>query len=128
MATQIGVLTMMSTHRYSFDGKTYLQKTGGPIGLRATCAVARVVMNAWDIRWMERMATNNISVITGVRYMDDIRAFLHAIRAGWRMWEGRLCFCETWKLEDIKDGKSATRRTAEILISIMNQVMPFLRS
>ena len=31
------------------------------------------------------------------------------------------------KLEDIKDGKSATRRTAEILINIMNQVMPFLQ-
>ena len=26
MATQIGVLTMMSTHRYSFAVKTYLQK------------------------------------------------------------------------------------------------------
>jgi hypothetical protein len=76
---------------------------------------------------MDMMATNNISVITVVRYMDDIRAFLHAIRAGWRMWEGRPCFCEEWKLEDIKDGKSATRRTAEILISIMNQVMPFLQ-
>ena len=44
---QIGVLVMMSTHVYSFDGKIFLQQEGGPIGLRSTCAVARVVMNEW---------------------------------------------------------------------------------
>ena len=59
MATQIGVLTMMSTHKYSFAGKTYLQKSGSLIGLRATCAVERMVMNTWDIKWMEMM-TNNV--------------------------------------------------------------------
>ena len=126
-AVQIGVLTMMSTHRYSFNGDTYLQGSGGPIGLRATCAVARVVMNKWDEMWLERMTENNITVITGVRYMDDIRAFLHAIRAGWRMWEGRLCFSEEWRILDLKDGKSSTRRTAEILLSIMNQIIPSLQ-
>ena len=40
MAVQIGVIAMMNTHQYSFNGKTFLQKAGGPIGLRATCAVA----------------------------------------------------------------------------------------
>ena len=127
MATQIEVLTMMTTHRYSFDGKTYLQKSGGPIGLRATCAVARIVMNTWDTEWMERMAENNIAIITGVRYMDDICAFLYAIREGWRLWEGRLCYCEEWRKEDMKAGKSATRRTAEIILQLMNQIMPSLK-
>jgi hypothetical protein len=82
-------------------------ETGRPIGLRATCVVGRVVMN----KWLERMTENNISHSS---YMDDIRAFLHAIRAGWKMWEGRLCFSEQWKDLNLKDGKSSTRRTAEI--------------
>ena len=43
------------------------------------------------------------------------------------MWEGRLCFNEEGKKEDHKDGRSATRRTEEILLAIMNMVMPFLR-
>ena len=85
MAIQIGVLTMMATHRYSFNGKTYLQKAGGPIGLRATCAVACVVMNTRDTRWMELMTTSQLEILTGIRYMDDIRAFLYEIREGWRM-------------------------------------------
>ena len=127
MASQIGILAMMNTHHYSFNGKTYLQQAGGPIGLRATCAVARVVMNTWDVRWLEMMSENGLDVMTGIRYMDDIRAFLKAIREGWRWWEDRLCFCEEWRIEDLKDGKSATRRTAEILLQIMNSIMPFLR-
>ena len=43
------------------------------------------------------------------------------------MWEGKLCFSEEWQEEDLKDGKSATKRTAEILISIMNQIIPSLQ-
>ena len=50
---QIGVLVIMNTHLYSFDGKIFIQQAGGPIGLRATCAVARVTMNEWDARWLE---------------------------------------------------------------------------
>jgi hypothetical protein len=45
---KIGVLVMMNTHIYSWNGEIYLQKAGGLIGLRSTCAVARVVMNEWD--------------------------------------------------------------------------------
>ena len=35
---------MYSTHIYSFGGKFYKQREGGPIGLRSTCALSRVVM------------------------------------------------------------------------------------
>ena len=52
-----------------------------------------MVINTWDTKWMEMMTNNNLTVITGIRYMDDIRAFLHAIRAGWRVWDGILCYC-----------------------------------
>ena len=41
----IGVTEMMNSRLYMFNNKILLQQAGGPIGLRATCAVARVVMN-----------------------------------------------------------------------------------
>ena len=94
MAVQIGIIAIMNTHQYSFNGKTFLQKAGGPIGLRATCAVARVVMNAWDLRWLEKVEDNQVRIITGVRYMDDILLFTRAIKAGWRWWDGSLRFTE----------------------------------
>ena len=85
---------MMSTHQYSFNSKTYLQKAGGPISLCATRSVARVIMNTWDTRWLEEMTNNKLEILTGVRYVDDIRAFLKAIREGLRWLEERLCYCE----------------------------------
>ena len=126
-AIQIGVIVMMNTHQYSFNGKTFLQRAGGPIGLRATCAVARVTMNMWDRKFQDILVENNIEMKTGCRYMDDVRIFLLAIKEGWRWWDGRLCYSEDWKQEDIKAGKSNTRRTGELLLEIMNSVMPFLR-
>ena len=123
-AIQIGVIVMMNTHQYTFDGKTFLQRAGGPIGLRATCAVARVTMNTWDFRFQEVLAENNLEMKTGCRYMDDVRVFLYAIKAGWRWWDGRLCFSKEWEDEDLQAGKSDTRR---ILLDIMNSMMFFLR-
>ena len=41
---RIAVLTLFRTHTYSFGNKFYQQRAGGPIGLRSTCCVARLVM------------------------------------------------------------------------------------
>jgi hypothetical protein len=123
---KIGVLVMMNTHVYTWNGQPYLQKAGGPIGLRSTCAVARVVMNEWDARWLEMCKINNIKINKKNRYMDDIRAFLKAIREGWRWVDGGLCFTKAWEQEDMSSGKSAARRSAEILVGMMNDVFPFL--
>ena len=117
---------MMNTHLYSFNGKVFIQQAGGPIGLRSTCAVARIVMNEWDIRWLKEMKDNNIAIIKGERYMDDIRAILNALKKGWRWWQGGLWFCEEWLGEDQRDGKSACRRTADALLGSMNDVFNFL--
>ena len=45
---RIAVLTLFRTHTYTFGGRYYLQKAGGPIGLRSTCCIARLVMLWWD--------------------------------------------------------------------------------
>ena len=42
------VLAIFKTHTYSFGSKFFLQIKGGPIGLRSTCCVARLVMMWWD--------------------------------------------------------------------------------
>ena len=123
---KVGVLVMMNTHMYTWNGNTFLQKAGGPIGLRSTCAVARVVMNEWDSRWLELCSKNNIKIGRSNRYMDDIRAFLKALREGWRWSDGELCYKESWETEDRMSGVSAARRSANILVGMMNDIFPFL--
>jgi hypothetical protein len=81
---------MMNTHRYTWNGETFLQKAGGPIGLRSTCSVACVVMNEWDGRCMQLCKENNIKVKKNDWYMDDILAFLLALRKGWSWLDGSL--------------------------------------
>ena len=123
---KIGVLIMMNTYVYTWNGESFLQKAWGPIGLRSTCAVARVVMNDWERRLMEECKKNNIQIGKSNRYMDDIRAFLKALREGRRWIEGGLCYTKSWEQEDRTSGVSSSRRTANILVGIMNDVFPFL--
>ena len=70
---QKSVLALFKTHTYRFANKFFLQKRGGPIGLRSTCCVARLVMMWWDEQFLEVVKKSNLEIIKGARYMDDVR-------------------------------------------------------
>jgi hypothetical protein len=78
MVMKIAVRKLFKSHVYSFAGKHFLQKVGGPIGLRSTCAVARLVMLWWDTKLLA------LTLEEKTRYMDDVRLWLQSIRLGWR--------------------------------------------
>ena len=122
----IGVLEMMNSHLYQFNNKIYLQQAGGPIGLRATCAVARIVMNFWDKKWKEKMEDNNIKRDLEDRYMDDIRVILMAIKEGWRWHQEGLYWCKEWEEEDKMKEESQETRTSRLILESMNSVLDFL--
>ena len=124
--TRMGVIVMMNSHIFRWDGKLYLQRHGGPIGLRATCAVARVTMLFWDEKLACVLKRNHIDLDQGMRYMDDVRLVLDAIHEGWRWTEEGLYYSEGWKIEDEASLESPTQRTGRILKDIMNYVMAFL--
>ena len=70
---QKSVLAIFKTHTYRFAKKFYLQKRGGPIGLRSTCCIARLVMLWWDQEFLDVVKTANIKIIGSARYMDNVR-------------------------------------------------------
>ena len=120
------VLAIFKTHTYSFNKKFFLQAKGGPIGLRSTCAVARLVMMWWDDKLLEAMDKLNIKKVAGARYMDDIRICIHAIRLGWRIVDGDLVYSKIWKLEEMKAGVTPLQKTSEVLKDIMNGICGWL--
>ena len=124
---QIAVVTMMNTHLYEFNGKIFLQQAGGPIGLRGTCAVARVVMNHWDTLWIGLLKAEKMTHEEADRYMDDLRVFMLALKMGWRWRENGFYFCKEWEKEDLESGKSTTLRKAENMILAMNSLLKFLK-
>ena len=124
---QLGVLTMFHTHLYQFGGVFYKQCQGGPIGLRGTCCIARLTMNDWDRKWVERLAENLIQLEDAARYMDDIRAFLYPIRLGWRWLGNGLYYCKMWEDEERNLGLTPLDKTSSVLLDTMGDVHGFLR-
>ena len=45
------ILKVMGNHVYSFNGTNKLQLEGGPIGLKLSGAIAKVVMLSWSRRF-----------------------------------------------------------------------------
>ena len=116
---------MFSTHIYTFGGKLYRQAKGGPIGLRGTCALARVIMNVWDNMWEEQLRKVNIEWEDYFRYMDDGRIFLHPVKRGWRWEDGDLKYREEWKEED-KD-LTSLEVTRKVIHGSLQGVLNFLK-
>ena len=120
---EIMVTALFKKHFYSFGGEKYCQTKGGPIGLRATCAVARVAMQLFDINWRRRLDGILVSLLA--RYMDDARALLHPIKCGWRYETRGIVFRQEWVGEDEK--LTPTERTKKFLASTMEGVEAFLK-
>ena len=59
---EIAVRVAFTSHMYQFGGKTFLQKDGGPIGVRLAGAAARIVMGEWDARLNSLMEVNSLMV------------------------------------------------------------------
>ena len=122
----IAVKVMFSTHVYTFGGEFYRQTSGGPIGLRSTCAVARLVMKVWDDKWLERLALLKVQIEEAMRYMDDGRTALYRFKCGWRWSMGKILFCRRWELEDKElSGLEITKRIVEGTMKDLEEYLVF---
>ena len=75
---------MFHHHYYTFGGQMFQQTEGGPIGLRGTCTIARLVMQMFDRKWENMLVGTGIKLELYARYMDDGRILAHPIKRGWR--------------------------------------------
>ena len=97
---QLATEAMFTHHYYGFAGSKFQQREGGPIGLRGTCSIARLVMQMFDVKWEDILRVAGLVMKLYVRYMDDGRSFLQPIKRGWRWSEGGLIYCKKWEIED----------------------------
>ena len=79
---EVAIHIAMSTHVYQFCGRFFLQKDGGPIGLRSTAALASLIMKIWDISWLQLLKKEMVEVLLYCRYVDDYRSFLRPLLEG----------------------------------------------
>ena len=73
---------ILENHIYQFKGKLYLQTSGGgPIGLKLTGVLARIVMHFFDQKYLATLKVLKIIPILYKRYVDDLNMALKVKKA-----------------------------------------------
>ena len=103
-------LATTAMFKYHFAGHKFQQMEGGPFGLHGAFTIARLIMQIFDIKWEELIKLY-------LRYMDDGRLCLHAVKRGWRRVVGRMLYCKKWENED------QTRTLLDITVEAMKESM-----
>ena len=122
----MATLVTMGTHVYSFGERLFIQRSGGPIGVRSTASLASVVMKYFDKKWSQMMLDEGLIVDNYSRYVDDCRMILASINPGWRWTEKGFQYAEVWETEDKSGGETAQQITARELTKSMSFLTEYL--
>ena len=121
---EIATEAMFQHHYYTFGEKQFQQMKGGPIGLRGTCTIARLVMQIFDRKWEGLIKGAGVKLELYWRCMNDGRIGLHPIKRGWSWVDGTMQYCLRWEKED--EGRDLLEVTVEALRGSMRGVMNYL--
>ena len=113
-------------HVYSFAGETYRQARGGPIGLRFTSIVARIVMDLWIEGFLVKLMDAGVTPLAAMKYVDDVNLVLEMIAMGTRWVDGKLVHDDRWEKEDRDLGRSQQSVTMEAMRLAADSVLPWL--
>ena len=129
---EVAVRTTFRNHIYMYGNKLYRQLKGGPIGLRLTGVVARLVMDQWAKLFLSTLANNNIMVYLFRKYVDDVNLALSLARPGLR-WERDMDGTyklkwdkdtETRDLQGEKSAEEAKERTMRLMGEVASLLVP----
>ena len=106
---EIGVRTVLENHVYKFGNKIYRQVVGGPMGLKLTRIIARLVMDRWARQFEEKLQQAGVHLDLIKKYVDDMNIILKAIGLHLR-WNKT-----TWRLEETGGTRAETQTDEETL-------------
>ena len=95
---------ILENFMYTFGGKSYLQKLGGPIGARVTMAAARLVIQDWSEQYRMILIKAKLEIYLFQGYVDDGCQGSSKIRRGMKFIESEMEFRyeEEWDREDME--------------------------
>ena len=100
----------------------YKQKKGAGIGERGSACVARTTMSIWDKLWARKQLFQGLITTLFIRYIDDIRIYLHPINKGWS-WD-----VDRWTYDDtVEDDLSYEERTRRNILLSLNTNLDSIR-
>ena len=116
LAMEAAIVFFFGNFVYTFAGKKYLQRGGGPIGARLTMAVARIVKEQWKNDFDDNL-------MCGL-YVDDGRSFMRLLELGNQLYKSlnKIVLSENALVEDTTRGISKIDLTKEQILLAMNSV------
>ena len=108
------------------DNKIRRQKVGGAIGLRATGALAKITMDQWIELFAERLNSAGMTTWLLKKYVDDILVITTNLKIGTRYTDGKFVHNTENEEEDLREGRTASDVTMNVLKEIANGIIPFL--
>ena len=135
------ILATFQSHVYEWDGNIYQQADGGPIGLRSTQPVARILMDYWAetiqeisektqaLKTLNPVQFESLTLEELIKYVDDCLVAIKTLKWGCR-WCPRNKVL-TWDKEsedlDRAEGKNLHHLTLEIFTKMAESVTTFLK-
>ena len=126
-ACQIAVLRIFENHHYQFEGQTYCQSLGAPIGRCLTLVVAIIVMDEWMSEFLVRLSDGGVDLLALTKYVDDLNIVAMLLNYGSRWEAGKVIHCEEQEKKDHALGKSRDRITMEVIQDAANSILPWIQ-
>ena len=131
IVAELALKALFKNFCYSFGGKVYYQKSGGPIGVRATGAAAQLVMEHWAREYRAILENSGVQVEVMAGYVDDGRQVTSCLDLGMRFSKetNKFEYRDEWKTEDEmkkSEGETSNQRMARICKEAMDSVNPDL--
>ena len=135
------VKVTFSTHFYEWEGQIFKQISGGPIGLRATGPVSRILMDYWvsEIRKLEDRS-GTLAIINPVKYekvkfhllkkyVDDCIVAMDTLRAGtrWSKVEKAMVWSQETQDLDTHQGKVRQVNSMEQVALMASDIVSCLK-
>ena len=127
LVAEIATIVLFTNFSYKFGGKFYKQKSGGPIGVRATGAVAQLVMESWARKYREILENSGLKVPLMAGYVDDGRQVTSVLEPGMRFDKESGIFHHSPVAEEEdkmkkNQGETSNQRMARVCREAMNNI------
>ena len=117
----------MRIHVYQFEGKAYVQKEGGSIGMAATGVIARLRMMRWARKFRELSKKNRLELLVFKIYVDDENQVWRVFEKGRRWNKDHMEWREEWELEDLEKGEADDKRMMREILAMANTIEKDIR-
>ena len=126
------VKVVFANHVYQFAGVLYIQLVGGPIGLKLTSLVARIVMDKWSKSFSIKLELAGWRVWARMKYVDDINLVVSIVKEDLEWVGGNLVSVSSSSPQEEKTNmveslESPEAHSMRLIRELADSVFPWLK-